>query len=140
MALPAYAAQGVDPATVPSGARPTPKGPPNTRVPTVVGRGAGAYGRTREVAALAVWTLAVFLVLALASYRGGPNEGGPSGSDWVGPVGALCARGLASLVGLVAWTLPLELLLVGIPLVRGKESPATPGRVASDVVIAVVSA
>ncbi|HEX8796304.1 MAG TPA: DNA translocase FtsK [Polyangiaceae bacterium] len=105
--------------------------PANTRIPTVLGRGAAAYGRAREVAALAAWTLAVFLALALASY---PE------ANWVGPVGELCARGLVSLVGVVAWTLPVELVLLGIPLVRGKESAATPGRVAGDLLIVVVSA
>lgn len=119
--------------------------PVNTRTPTILGRGAGAYGRTREVAALVLWTLAVFLGLALASYRGDPSGAlGPSstppGSDWVGPVGAFFAHGLVSMVGLVAWGLPLELALVGIPLVRGRESPATPGRCAGDLLMAVVTA
>jgi S-DNA-T family DNA segregation ATPase FtsK/SpoIIIE len=100
-------------------------------MPTVLGRGAAAYGRTREVAALVVWTLAIFLGLALASYPQ-PN--------WVGPVGEVFAGWLASLVGLVAWALPLELFLLGIPLVRGKESAATPGRIAGDLLIAVVAA
>jgi len=117
----------------------------NTRVPTVLGRGAGAYGRTREVLALVLWTLALFLAMALASYRGDPTAAGlapptPAGPDWVGPVGALCARGLVSLVGIVAWGLPLELVLLGIPLVRGKESPATPSRCAGDLLMAVVAA
>src|SRR6516162_2742077 len=81
--------------------------PANTRIPTVLGRGAAAYGRAREATALAAWTLAVFLALALASY---PN------ANWVGPVGEVCARGLVSLVGLVAWTLPVELVLLGIQI------------------------
>ena len=97
----------------------------------MLGRGASAYGRTREVAALVVWTLAIFLGLALASFPQ-PN--------WVGPVGEVFAGWLASLVGLVAWALPLELFLLGIPLVRGKESAATPGRIAGDLLIAVVAA
>src|SRR5579859_7927768 len=135
MTLPAFAAQSID----------KPKAPSNTRVPTVLGRGAAAYGRSREVAALAVWTLAVFLALALASYRGGPGQSAlgaasPTGPEWVGPVGTLCARGLVLLVGVVAWGLPLELLLLGIPLVRGKETTATAGRIAGDVLLAVVSA
>jgi DNA segregation ATPase FtsK/SpoIIIE, S-DNA-T family len=119
--------------------------PVNTRMPTVLGRGAAAYGRMREVAALVLWTMALFLALALASYQGDP-AGAPlpsptvPGLDWVGPVGALCARGLVSLVGLVAWALPLELLLLGIPMVRGKDGPATPGRVAGDLLLAVVTA
>ncbi|MGO9835666.1 MAG: DNA translocase FtsK 4TM domain-containing protein [Polyangiaceae bacterium] len=119
--------------------------PVNTRVPTVLGRGAGAYGRTPEVLALVLWTLALFLAMALASYRGDPSAGvrlppTAPGPDWVGPVGALCARGLVSLLGIVAWGLPLELVLLGIPLVRGKESPATPGRFAGNLLIAVVTA
>ncbi|HEY8091034.1 MAG TPA: DNA translocase FtsK 4TM domain-containing protein, partial [Polyangiaceae bacterium] len=101
------------------------------RSPSVLGRGAAAFGRSREVAALVVWTLAVFLGLALASYPQ-PN--------WVGPVGEVFAGWLASLVGIVAWALPLELFLLGIPLVRGKESAATPGRVAGDLLMAVVAA
>src|SRR5580704_11541963 len=125
----------------------TPTLPVNTRMPTVLGRGAGAYGRTREVLALVLWTLALFLAMALASYRGDPTAAAtalapatPPGPDWVGPVGGLCARGLVSLVGIVAWGLPLELVLLGIPFVRGKESPATPGRCAGDLLIAVVTA
>jgi DNA segregation ATPase FtsK/SpoIIIE, S-DNA-T family len=110
---------------------PSPRVPSNTRSPTVLGRGAAAYGRTREVAALVVWTLALFLALALASY---PE------SNWVGPVGEVFAGWLASLVGLVAWALPLELFLLGIPMVRGKESAATPGRIAGDLLMAVVAA
>src|SRR5258708_3577721 len=109
--------------------------PANTRVATVLGRGAAAFGRSREVAALALWTLALFFALALASYQGDPSGNPlatptPPGADWVGPVGSIAARGLVSLVGIVAWGLPLELMLLGIPMVRGKESPATPGRIA----------
>jgi S-DNA-T family DNA segregation ATPase FtsK/SpoIIIE len=118
--------------------------PANTRMPTILGRGAAAYGRTREVAALVLWTLALFFALALASYQGDPSGSAgaatPAGPDWVGPVGALGARGLVSLVGLVSWALPLELMLMGIPLVRGKESPATAGRIAGDLLLAVVTA
>jgi S-DNA-T family DNA segregation ATPase FtsK/SpoIIIE len=118
---------------------------PNIRVPTVLGRGAATFGRTREVTALVLWTLALFLCLALASYRGDPSGSvlavaSLPGGDWVGPVGSMCARGLVSLVGVVGWGLPLELVLLGIPLVRGKESPATPGRIAGDLLITVVTA
>src|SRR5580658_7029818 len=118
---------------------------PNTRVPTILGRGAGAYGPFREAAALVLWALALFLSLALASYRGDPSGLSPAvptltGSDWVGPVGSICARALVSLVGVAAWGLPLELVVLGIPLVRGKQSAATPGRVAGDLLLAVLTA
>jgi S-DNA-T family DNA segregation ATPase FtsK/SpoIIIE len=128
--------------------------PANTRVPTVLGRGASAYGPKHEIAALVLWTLAFFLTLALASYEGNPSGvtiatgvtgvasavPAPDGADWVGPVGRLCARALVSVTGIVAWTLPLELALLGIPLVRGKQSPVTPGRVAGDLLLCVVTA
>src|SRR5579859_5670826 len=84
----ASSARAVAPPTLPS--RPTPQ---NIRVPTVLGRGAVGFGRTREVAALVLWTLALFLGLALASFRGDPSGMGaatatPAGPDWVGPVGS----------------------------------------------------
>ncbi|HEY6458967.1 MAG TPA: DNA translocase FtsK 4TM domain-containing protein, partial [Polyangiaceae bacterium] len=127
MAIPVF----VPPRLAPQGTRSPAGVQGNTRTPTVLGRGAAAFGRQREVAALLVWTLAVFLAMALASYPA-PN--------WMGPVGEVFAGWLASLVGLVAWALPLELFLLGIPLVRGKESAATPGRIAGDLLMAVVAA
>src|ERR1700730_3866916 len=82
-----------------------PRVPSNTRVPTVLGRGAGAYGRPHEVAALILWTLALFLVLALASYYQGDPSGAaqptpvPVSHDWVGPVGDSIAWALVRLIG-----------------------------------------
>jgi DNA segregation ATPase FtsK/SpoIIIE-like protein len=119
---------------------------PNLRLATVVGKSAGAHGRTREVAALLIWTVAVFLVLALASYAGDPPsiDGAasvtPPGENWVGPVGAFAARGLVMLVGVVAWVLPLEMVLIGIPLVRSKPNPATAARFAGDLLLALLAA
>src|SRR5580693_4299745 len=135
-----------DRASAPSRPAGTPAGAPaNTRVPTVLGRGAGAYGPFREAAALVLWAFALFLGLALASYQGDPAGltlavPTPPGGDWVGPVGSVCARALVSLVGIAAWGLPLELMILGIPLVRGKQSAATPGRVAGDLLLAVLTA
>jgi S-DNA-T family DNA segregation ATPase FtsK/SpoIIIE len=84
-------------------------------------------------------------VLAIASYRGDPSGAvlavpTASGGDWVGPVGAAFAHALVSLVGIVAWGLPIELAVLGIPLVRGRRSAATPGRMAGDLLLAVFSA
>jgi S-DNA-T family DNA segregation ATPase FtsK/SpoIIIE len=103
------------------------------------------------MAALLLGTLAVFLALALASYVGAPTaaldtasgappESLPHGADWVGPVGEAAARGLVTLLGWVAWAVPLELLLLAIPFVIGKPNDATPARLASDVLLAVIAA
>src|SRR5580698_968833 len=135
-----------DRASAPSRPGGTPSGAlANTSVPTVLGRGAAAYGPFREAAALVLWAFALFLGLALSSYQGGPAAltlavPTPPGGDWVGPVGSICARALVSLVGVTAWGLPLELVVLGIPLVRGKQSAATAGRVAGDLLLAVLTA
>src|ERR1700733_1623813 len=110
---------------------PPPKAPSNMRTATVLGRGAASYGRGREVGALVLWTVGGFLFLAVASYPA-PN--------WVGPVGEVFAGWLISLVGVVAWALPFELLLLGIPFVRGKPAAATAGRIAGDLLMGVVAA
>jgi DNA segregation ATPase FtsK/SpoIIIE, S-DNA-T family len=124
--------------------------PPNNRVPTVVGKGAGALARHREVAALAMWTGAVFLTLALASYAGEPALAAVAenatprepivGENWVGPVGEACARCFVQLVGVAAWVVPLELFLLGIPFVRGKPNNVTPARLGGDMLMLVIAA
>jgi S-DNA-T family DNA segregation ATPase FtsK/SpoIIIE len=113
--------------------------PPNTRAASVLGPGAAAYARGREVAALLFWTLAAFVMLALASYAGDPSAGA-SRPNWVGPVGELCARGLVTIVGVVSWALPVELVLLGIPFVRGRKSLITPARVGGDILVCVIAA
>jgi S-DNA-T family DNA segregation ATPase FtsK/SpoIIIE len=109
----------------------------------------GPKARGREVAALVLGTLAIFLGLALASYAGAPasaldaavpTRDIPQGADWVGPVGQACARGLVTMLGLVAWAVPVEVLLLAIPFVRGKPNAATPARLAGDVLLVVVAA
>ncbi len=113
--------------------------PANTRL---------GFARGREVAALLLWTTALFFVLALASYQGDPNAGpvpdgaagGTSGANWVGPVGASCARAMVIAVGVIAWAIPLELGLLGIPYVRGKRSLITPARLATDFLVVVIAA
>ncbi len=130
-----------EPVFVPRGGRPL---PPNTRAPTVLGAQPQSFARGREVAALLLWTLAVFLSLALASYAGEPTppvEGqGITGENWVGPVGALVARGAVSLVGVMSWVVPFECLLLGIPFVTGRRSNVTATRLASDILLVVIGA
>ena len=129
--------------------RPDSSLPANNRVPTVLGAGAGALARHREIAALGMWTGAIFLTLALASYAGEPSavmppNGTPHdpivGENWVGPVGEACARCFVQLVGLAAWAVPLELFLLGIPFVRSKKNNITPARLGGDMLLLVLAA
>src|SRR5579859_6433343 len=91
--------------------------PANLRVPTLVGKGAGSFGRAREIAALLLWVCALFIALALGSYAGDPSNGDAGagvtqpGPNWVGPVGEAIARALVTAIGVVSWTIPLELVL-----------------------------
>lgn len=103
---------------------------------------AASFGgrRGREAVALLCFALAVFLGLALATYRGSPHDPGITGADWVGPVGASIARVLVQGFGLVAWLAVVELVALGLPVFRGGDLPALGLRVAGDLVIAVVVA
>ncbi|MBX3225011.1 MAG: DNA translocase FtsK 4TM domain-containing protein [Labilithrix sp.] len=103
------------------------------------------FARGREVAALLLWTIAVFFALALASYAGEPAIAGQAdapttGEDWVGPVGAVVARAAVSLVGVMSWVVPFEALLLGIPFVTGRPSRATAARMAGDILLVVIGA
>lgn len=132
-----------EPVFVPRGGRALPQ---NTRAPNVLGAQPETFAWGREVAALLLWTLAVFFALALASYAGEPAVAGqtepPSvtGEDWVGPVGALVARGAVGLVGVMSWVVPFEALLLGIPFVTGRRSRATAARMAGDILLVVIGA
>jgi DNA segregation ATPase FtsK/SpoIIIE, S-DNA-T family len=121
--------------------------PPNTRAPTVLGAQPQTFARGREVAALLLWTLAVFFALALASFAGEPapaqgqlDTATITGENWVGPVGAVVARSAVSLVGVMSWVVPFEALLLGIPFVTGRKSRATAARMAGDILLVVIGA
>ncbi|HEY1956422.1 MAG TPA: DNA translocase FtsK 4TM domain-containing protein [Polyangiaceae bacterium] len=111
--------------------RPPDNDPPANVKVRIVGAGA-AHARGREAIALVLWMSATFLTLALASYGAGTN--------WVGPVGETCAGALVWLVGVVAWALPIELALLGVPFVRHRDSLATPARLAGDLLMAILAA
>ena len=103
--------------------------PANVRTAAIVGARASVHARGREVAALVLWTAALFTTLALASHRVDAH-GASIGGEWVGPVGEGIANALVSALGLVAWAIPLEAVLLGVPFVRGKDTLITPARVA----------
>jgi S-DNA-T family DNA segregation ATPase FtsK/SpoIIIE len=142
--VPALASAASEPIFAPRGGRPLPA---NTRAPTVLGTQPQTFARGREVAALLLWTLAIFFALALASYAGEPAMANPpadyvpmSGENWVGMVGAVVARTFVGLVGVMSWIVPVEALLLGIPFVTGKKSTTTAARFAGDILLVVIGA
>ncbi|MFO7180996.1 MAG: DNA translocase FtsK 4TM domain-containing protein [Pseudomonadota bacterium] len=98
------------------------------------------YGRLWEAAALLLFAGSLFLVLSLASYAVDPLDPRVVGGNWVGAAGAAVAGSLVRAFGIVAWLLPLELVLVGAPLFRGRKPENLPLRLAGDLVVAIVLA
>ncbi len=96
--------------------------------------------RGREAAALLLFAVAAFLCLALASVRLDLNDPSVSGADWVGPVGGAVAGFIVQGFGLVAWMAPVELVLIGAPLFRGRPLGAFGLRLAGDLVVGIVLA
>ncbi len=99
-----------------------------------------SHGYAREAAALVLLASALYMALALTSFRGDPSRPEIVGDDWVGPAGAFLARTAVEAIGLAAWFLPIELALVASPLLNGKPSIAGVARFAGDVVVVVILA
>lgn len=97
--------------------------------------------RTRglEVLAFLLFTVALYLGLALLTLEVDPSDPTVRGADWVGPVGSALAGVLAQGFGVVAWAVPLELVVFGLPLLRGRPSVLTGLRAAGDLVVVIVS-
>ena len=121
-----------------------PRGLPlNTRSPAVLGAGAAAVrarSRGRRAPALDVRGLPLArarLVRGRSGAHGLRTAGRRTGSARSAPASRAA---FVTLVGVVAWVLPLEALLLGIPFVRGEKSLATPARLAGDLLIVVIAA
>jgi DNA segregation ATPase FtsK/SpoIIIE, S-DNA-T family len=103
-----------------------------------------AHSFAREASAIGLFSGALFTALALASFRCDPSRPHVEGSNWVGPVGASIAEVLVTAVGAVSWLVPLELVLIGRPLLDRSE--LEPGsrrlalRIVGDVAVATLSA
>jgi S-DNA-T family DNA segregation ATPase FtsK/SpoIIIE len=98
------------------------------------------HGRLLEAAALLLFFGAAFLALSLASYRVDPFDPTQHGADLAGATGAAVAAILVQGFGVVAWLLPLDLVLLGAPLFRGRVPENLGYRVAADVLVGVVLA
>jgi len=90
------------------------------------------FRRGREAASLLLVAGSLFVTLALASFQADPAVPEVVGADWVGPVGAWIARSLVASIGIVAWAVPIEMLLMAVPLFRDRPSIATIARIGGD--------
>ncbi len=99
-----------------------------------------SHGYAREAAALVLLASALYIALALTSFRGDPARPEIVGDDWVGPAGAFVARAVVEAIGLAAWLLPIELALVASPLLNARPSIAGVARFAGDLVVVVILA
>lgn len=101
-----------------------------------------ALPRTRgaEAWALILFAAATFLTLALATAEVHPEDPTVTGSDWMGAVGAVVARMLGIGFGAAAYWVPVELLLIGAPLLRGRRPEMVGLRLAGDLLILVLVA
>lgn len=101
-----------------------------------------APSRTRgaEAWALILFAAATFLTLALATAVVHPEDPSVTGADWMGTVGSAVARVLVTGFGAAAWWVPVELLLIGAPLLRGRRPDMVGLRIAGDLLILVLVA
>jgi S-DNA-T family DNA segregation ATPase FtsK/SpoIIIE len=129
--------EGVD-ASSPEGDAADPGPPPPTADPAPARRRGRSY--PREAAALLLIASGLYCGLALASYEADPLRPHLHGDDWVGPVGAVCARAGVGLVGVVSWLVPLELILLSRPLLSDRRIRLSLTRLSGDVVVAVILA
>ena len=96
--------------------------------------------RGTEAWALILFAAATFLILALATARLHPEDPTVRGSDWMGEVGSSVSRVLIQGFGAAAWWVPIELFLIGAPLLRGRRPELVGLRVAGDLVVLVLVA
>ena len=94
-----------------------------------------AFRYGREAASLVLIAGAVFLTLALASFSHDPAVSEVTGTNWVGPVGEALANVFVSTLGLAAWIIPVELVLISLPLFRNKPTMASVARIGGDTVV-----
>jgi DNA segregation ATPase FtsK/SpoIIIE, S-DNA-T family len=93
-----------------------------------------------EAAALLLVAAATYLSLALASLNADVPGITEQDGNWVGPVGAWLAEVLVNGFGVVAWLIPLELVLMAAPLFRHREVQPLGLRLSGDLILAIITA
>jgi S-DNA-T family DNA segregation ATPase FtsK/SpoIIIE len=106
--------------------------------PEAMPRNARTYAR--EAGALLLIASGLYVALALASYEADPLRPEAHGPDWVGPAGAVIARVLVHAVGVVSWLVPLELMLLSLPLLADRKLKLRITRASGDVLVVVILA
>ena len=121
---------------------PDPEPPEDDSEEQHAGKERSRTGRTyaREAGALVLIASGMYTALAMGSYRADPLRPEVVGSNWVGPVGEALAGGLVAVIGIVAWLLPLELMLLSGPLMRDRKFTLRWRRFAGDLSIAAILA
>ncbi len=102
--------------------------------------GAAAKSIGQEAAALLLVAAAAYLALALGSLELGTEQVQSGEGNWVGPVGTGLAQLLVSGFGVVAWLLPVEMMLVAAPLFRRRQLQPLGLRLSGDLVMAILVA
>ena len=92
-----------------------------------------------EATSLLAFAGAVFVALALASYRALPVPA-ESSTGWMGPMGAALAGALVATFGWAAWFVPVELACLGAPLLSGKRPVRLGLRLGGDALLMVLLA
>lgn len=96
--------------------------------------------RGLEAGAFILFAAAAFLSLALASARFDPDDPTVRGADWMGSVGGNIAEILIQGFGWAAWFAPMQLVLLGTPLLRGQRPQPLGLRLAGDLVLVIILA
>jgi S-DNA-T family DNA segregation ATPase FtsK/SpoIIIE len=100
---------------------------------------ATGFRRGPEAIALLLFTIAAYFALALASLEISPTDPELQGGNWMGPVGATVAELLVRGFGVVAWLFPVELVLLGRPLLQRRAPELSGLRIAGDLVVGMIA-
>lgn len=94
--------------------------------------------RRRELLGLPIFAFGVFLALGLLTFRRDPLDPTVAGANWVGPVGESLCGWVIQGFGVVAWLLPVELMLFGVALLRSRELRGMGFRLTSDLILGIL--